>query len=130
MSAKISDAPDTHVGVFLARVRRLCISLPETSETSSWGHPNFRAGKRTFVTIERIGNERSIAFYLSPLEVEELLAQPGFIRTPYGRDRWMSLKTRPRPNWSIVKALVLRSYMRVALKRMLSQLGSTGTARN
>ena len=35
-----------------SRVRKLCLSLPGTSGASSWGHPNFRAAKRTFVTFE------------------------------------------------------------------------------
>jgi len=35
----------------LARLRSLCLSLPETSETASWGHPNFKAGKKTFVEM-------------------------------------------------------------------------------
>ena len=27
------------------RLRKLCLSLSETSEADSWRHPNFRAGK-------------------------------------------------------------------------------------
>ena len=33
------------VGI-LQRLRLLCLSFPETSERSSWGHPNFRAGRK------------------------------------------------------------------------------------
>jgi hypothetical protein len=43
--------------------------------------------------------------------------------TPYGQGRWVSLLIRPRPKWSLVKALVLRSYRLVALKRMITKLG-------
>lgn len=106
----------------LARVRKLCLSLPETSEVSSWGHPNFRAGKRTFVAFERINERASIAFYLDPFEVEELEKQVGFMRTPYGRGRWVSLLLTPRPKWPLLEALVLKSYRLVALKRMLAAL--------
>jgi hypothetical protein len=42
-SARQFDRP------IVAKLRRLCLALPETSERASWGHPNFRAGKRTFV---------------------------------------------------------------------------------
>jgi len=38
----------------LRRVRKYCLSLPESSEVGSWGHPNFRAGKRTFAAYEWI----------------------------------------------------------------------------
>ena len=34
------------------KLRGLCLSLPETSEVGSWGHPNFRAGKKTFAVFE------------------------------------------------------------------------------
>ena len=36
----------------LQRFRDLSLSLPETSEVGSWGHANFRSGKRTFATFE------------------------------------------------------------------------------
>jgi len=108
----------------LLRVRKLCLSLPETSETPSWGHPNFRAGKRTFVTFERVDGVDAIAFHLHPFEVEALERQAGFARTPYGQGRWVSLRIRPRPRWKLVEDLVLRSYRQVAIKRMLLQLES------
>lgn len=34
-----------------ARARALCLAFPETAETVSWGHPNFRAGKKTFCAM-------------------------------------------------------------------------------
>ena len=50
----------------LKRLRALCLSLPETSEASSWGHPNFRAGKKTFVAFERVKGRPSIAWGCVP----------------------------------------------------------------
>ncbi|MFO1503436.1 MAG: MmcQ/YjbR family DNA-binding protein [Steroidobacteraceae bacterium] len=106
----------------LSRVRNLCLSLPETSEISSWGHPNFRAGKRTFVTFEHIEGVDTIAFHLAPCDVEDLQRKAGFVRTPYGQGHWVSLCIKPRPKWPDVEGLVLRSYKQVALKRMLKVL--------
>ena len=126
MGAGIRARSPAKVDPLLAPLRRLCLSLPETSETSSWGHPNFRAGKRTFVTFERFGGLASIAFRLDPIEVEELEKQPGFMRTPYGQGRWVSLKTKPRPAWKLVQSLVLKSYRLVALRRMILKLETTG----
>jgi predicted DNA-binding protein (MmcQ/YjbR family) len=106
----------------LSRVRELCLSLPETSEVSSWDHPNFRAGKRTFMTFEHVDGVDTIAFYLHPFDVEDLQGRAGFTRTPYGQGRWVSLRIRPRPKWPDVEALVRKSYRLVALKRMLLKL--------
>lgn len=106
----------------LPRLRSLCLALPETSEASSWGHPNFRAGKRTFVTYEHIDGKASIAFRLEPDEVRDFLVIRGFIPTPYGRGSWVSLDVTKRFSWRLVDALVERSYRTVALKRMTDRL--------
>jgi predicted DNA-binding protein (MmcQ/YjbR family) len=126
VGARVRATSQTYGSPLLEQVRKLCLSLPETSETSSWGHPNFRAGKRTFVTFECFDGLVSIAFHLHPFEVEKLEGQPGFVHTPYGQGRWVSVRTRPLPKWSLVKSLVLKSYRLVALKRMIRNLEGSG----
>jgi predicted DNA-binding protein (MmcQ/YjbR family) len=106
----------------LARLRKLCLSLPETSEVDSWGHPNFRAGKRTFVTFEWFRGRPSIAFRLNATEIGPLLRRRQFFITPYGRGRWISLWADGRISWKIIPELAQRSYRIVALKRMISAL--------
>ena len=103
------------------RLRGLCLSFPETSEVASWGHPNFRAGKRTFVTFERVHGRPSIAFRLDTMDVDVLLGRKHFFVTPYGRGQWVSLWADAL-NWRLVDRLVRRSYRLVALKRMVSAL--------
>lgn len=107
----------------LERVRRLCLALPEASETASFGHPNFRAGKRTFVTFERIGGRPSIAFRLGAEVVDALLiGDPRFFASPYGRGQWASLGVDGPVDWPLVEELIERAYRSVALKRMLAAL--------
>jgi predicted DNA-binding protein (MmcQ/YjbR family) len=114
---------ETQDELTLARLRSLCLSLPETNETASWGHPNFKAGKKTFVAFERVKGRASIAFRLPPEDVEKLLRQQQFFATPYGRGLWVSRWADGGINWRAVAALVERSYRVVALKRMLIALG-------
>ena len=106
----------------LRRVRKFCLSLPETSETDSWGHPNFRAGKRTFVTYEWIRGIPTIAFRLSPAEVRKRQQTRGFLPTPYGRGQWVSMEAHARLDWRLVEALILKSYRQVAIARMVRAL--------
>jgi predicted DNA-binding protein (MmcQ/YjbR family) len=107
----------------LAKLRSLCLSLPETSEASSWGHPNFRAGKKVFVAYEWLkGRVPTIAFRLEPADVRRYGAMKGFVPTPYGRGQWISLEADRRPKWALVEELVLKAYRLVALKRMLRTL--------
>lgn len=112
------STPDT----VLRRLRTLCLSFPETSEVQSWGHPNFRAGRKTFVTFERIKGRPSIAFRLSTTDVDLLLSRRQFFLTPYGRGQWVSVWADVPVSWGLVKRLAERSYRLVALKRMTAAL--------
>lgn len=106
----------------LDRLRGLCLAYPETSETASWGHPNFKAGKKTFVAFEEVKGRQSIAFRLAPQDVERLLTRRQFFVTPYGRGQWVSLWAEGKIDWAAVADLVDRSYRLVALKRMVAAL--------
>ena len=106
----------------LEKLRRLCLSLPETSEKASWGHPNFIAGKRTFVAYEMVEGRPSFAFRLHAADAGRLLTRSHFFATPYGRGQWVSVWVDGAVDWIQVTDLVHRSYRVVALKRMLAAL--------
>jgi len=119
-SLKKKDFPDA--AETLNKLRDLCLSLPETSERGSWGHPNFVAGKKTFVTFEFIDLRPSIAFRTDPLDVREMARNRRFFETPYGRGQWVSLWADIELDWRFVNELVKRSYRSVALRRMIAKL--------
>jgi len=104
------------------KLRSMCLALPETTEKSSWGHPNFRAGRRTFAAFEIFGGQPSIAFRLPPAEVASLLRRKRFFATPYGRNLWVSLRVDRAVDWRLVDTLLRRSYRTVAIKRMIDAL--------
>jgi predicted DNA-binding protein (MmcQ/YjbR family) len=112
----------------LKRVRNLCLALPETSERDSWGHPNFVAGKKTFVTFEFVDLRPSIAFRMDSLDVLEMARDERFFVTPYGRGQWASLWADAKLDWRLISDLVRRSYRLVALRRMLEKLSEESTA--
>jgi predicted DNA-binding protein (MmcQ/YjbR family) len=115
-------SPKGHV---LERLRALCLALPETSEKSSWGHPNFRAGKRTFAAFERVGGQPSMAFRLDRTEVLRLVRRRQCFATPYGRGLWVSVWADQSVEWILVEDLVRRSYRTVAGKRRNAALRDT-----
>ncbi len=104
------------------RLRALCLSYPAASETASWGHPNFKAGKKVFVAFEQVKGRFSIAFRLEPADVERLLMRRQFFVTPYGRGQWVSMWADDAVDWKAVTDLVDRSYRVVAQKRMIAAL--------
>ena len=109
----------------LARVRKIALSYPESNETAAWGHPNFRAGKKAFVTFERWEGRPSIAFRVQDAEKEKGRSGGEFFVTPYGRGQWVSLWIdRPVPEWAVLEELIDKSYRLVAIKRMLNSLDS------
>ena len=101
----------------LARLRELCLALPDTTEVASWGHPNFKARGKTFAAFEIIRDRPSIAFRLEPVDVDLLLNRERFFATPYGRGQWVSVWADGRVNWGEVQRLLKRSYDLVMRKR-------------
>jgi predicted DNA-binding protein (MmcQ/YjbR family) len=107
----------------LKRLRKYSLSLPESSEVQSWGHPNFRAGRKTFAVFEYYKGIPSIAIRIDSVEKASLLSDARFYRTPYGGNRgWISIRLDRRLSWDRIQDLVLKSYRMVALKRMIKLL--------
>ena len=106
----------------VGKLRALCLAYPETSETSSWGHPNFRAGRRIFSAFEIVQGRPSIAFRLETADTNRLLRTKNFFATPYGQGRWASMWVDGPVDWRLVARLLDRSYRLVANKRMLTAL--------
>jgi predicted DNA-binding protein (MmcQ/YjbR family) len=111
---------DTFQRPVFARTRRLCLALPETTETSSWGHPNFRVGRKTFCTFEIVKGRPSVAFRLGAVDRTALLRQKAFFETPYGRGLWVSVWMDVAIDWASIRVLVKQSYRVVASKRLVS----------
>jgi predicted DNA-binding protein (MmcQ/YjbR family) len=100
-----------------ARLRRLCLALPDTSETVAWGHPNVRVGKKTFCTFEVVRDRPSIAFRVPATDIKRLTRQQHFFATPYGRGVWISRWLDVPIDWDEIASLVERSYRHTAIKK-------------
>lgn len=107
----------------LERLRRLCLSLPEVHEAPAWGHPNFRAGARTFAVFERYRGRPCIVVKLDRFQASVLVDDVRFSRAPYvGKHGWVTIWVDRPVAWKLIEDLVMRSYRLVALKRMLEAL--------
>jgi predicted DNA-binding protein (MmcQ/YjbR family) len=104
------------------KLRALALALPETTESVSWGHPNFRAGRKMFAAFELVKGRPSIAFRLERADRDRLLRRKRFFVTPYGRGLWVSMWADATIDWAVVADLLQRSYRVVALKRMIAAL--------
>jgi predicted DNA-binding protein (MmcQ/YjbR family) len=111
----------------LKRLRRICLSLPGAEEVTAWGHPNFRAGSKTFAVLEAYRGELMIAVKVGLASQRTLTADPRYMITPYiGKHGWVSLRVGGGVAWNEVTGLVLQSYRLVAAKGMLKALDELG----
>jgi predicted DNA-binding protein (MmcQ/YjbR family) len=113
----------------LARVRRLCLALPESWEKESHGRPTFFAGKRVFAQYGISGeDDRRLLVHPDDTDAEALLQHPRASVPPYlGGAGWLGFDLReagdlPPVDWQEMAELVEDSYRRVALLRMLRAL--------
>lgn len=102
----------------LAKLRAICLALPNTRETLSWGSPHFRVGDKIFCGIgEEKGRGLAIGFKLEKDHADGLVQDSRFWRAPYvGRYGWVSMGVTPKMNWRQLKAFIHESYRLIAPK--------------
>ena len=104
-----------------ARLRAICLALPEAGEKEAWGDPTFRVRGRIFA-MEKRGDGRISLWCKAPPGSQEILvgADPRrFFVPPYvGRKGWIGLRLDDDPDWDEVAVVVKRSYRLIAPKRL------------
>jgi hypothetical protein len=106
----------------LARLRKICLKLPEVTEGASFSNPAFRAGKRPFVVLDRYKGTDCLFFYVESGLRDELLTRQHFFKAPYDPRGKAICRDLEKIDWTEIKSLVLGSYKAVANKRMLTAL--------
>ncbi len=96
----------------LDRVRAICLGFPGTTEATSFGHPTWRARRKTFAVFEQYRGDWSLAVKADPGEQRALIeADARFYRTPYsGQYGWVSFKLQGRIPWRRLSALLLEAH--------------------
>lgn len=106
----------------LARLRRICLKLPEVTEGASFGNPAFRAGTKSFVVLDHYKGVDCIFVYAEPGRRDALLKTPHFFKAPYDPRAKGICRDLEAIDWKELEGLILGSYRSVALKRMLVAL--------
>ncbi|MBX3695346.1 MAG: MmcQ/YjbR family DNA-binding protein [Steroidobacteraceae bacterium] len=105
------------------RLRALCLALPEVVEGEQFGHPVWRAGKRSFAAAYDHGRGLRFAFWVG-VDRQGLLATDERYSIPMylGHVGWIELDVLKGCVERELRALALDSYRHFALKRMLAAL--------
>src|SRR5205823_5969672 len=123
-----------------ARLRAICLALPEADEKKAWGDPTFRVRDKIFA-MEKRGDGRVSLWCKAPRGSQPVLvgADPErFFVPPYvGRRGWIGVRLDDRPDWAEVAVLIKRSYRLIAPRRLAAlvaegdvvQLGRGGGVR-
>ena len=113
----------------VARLRDVCLALPEANERLSHGSPSWFAGKgKVFAALDDHHHRAPhLAVWLPvpPGAQEDLIESDPkrYFRPPYvGPSGWVGVVLDKRPNWSVVALLVEQAYRHVAHKRLVARL--------
>lgn len=110
----------------LARIRALCLALPETTERLSHGQPTFFVrGKRSFLMVldNHHGDGRFALWCAAGDGVQEMLvdADPErFFRPPYvGHRGWLGVRLDRGLHWDELAGIVEDAYAEVAPPKLV-----------
>src|SRR5688572_9324744 len=113
----------------VARLRKICLALPEASEKLSHGEPTWFAGKgKVFAMLDNHhhGGSHLSVWLPQPLGAQEALvdADPErFFRPPYvGPSGWIGVVLDTKPDWNMVAEMVRDAYLHVATQKLRSAL--------
>ncbi len=102
----------------LKKLRAICLSLPDASETVTFGHPTFQRDGKTFCVLEEYKGELCIVFKAELPTQQALIQSPRFFTAPYiGKHGRVSLRASSKPDWGEIQELVTTSHALVANPR-------------
>lgn len=100
----------------LARLKEICLALPDTKLTYIWDHPHFRVRGKIFVSFGEYKGAWGISLKVGELMQGVFLNDPRFFCAPYvGKYGWLTLRVDAAPvNWIEIRELVKCSYKLVS----------------
>jgi hypothetical protein len=126
----VREPPVVRERAALARIRELCLSLPETSERLSHGSPCFFVReKRAFVMYldDHHGDGRLAIWCAAAAGVQEALADGApehYFVPPYvGHRGWVGVRLDRGLGWQEIAAMVEDAYLAVAPASLMKRGG-------
>ena len=132
MPKRLSKAEQDRV---LARIRKVCLALPDTSEKLSHGEAAFFRKKRSFLSTDAYhhGSEHYSVWVAAPIGAQDLLVRSDpevFFVPPYvGYRGWVGVRLDDDPDWDAVERIIADGYDEIASKQRASRAASTRGAR-
>jgi hypothetical protein len=121
----------------LARLRALCLALPQVNEVEAWGEPTFRVRNKMFAMHASAdthhGAGRSAVWIKSLHVTQDLLVRDDpdrFFVPPYvGKSGWVGAYLDRGADWEVIADLLRDAYVLVAPRKLAAALTSPRPAR-
>jgi predicted DNA-binding protein (MmcQ/YjbR family) len=107
----------------IARLDKICLALPNTTNVIAWGEPTWRVRGKIFAQFDdhHHGAEHVSVWLPAPDGAQQALidADPQrFWRPPYvGHRGWIAVILDTDPDWEMVASLVAQAHQLIAAKR-------------
>lgn len=110
----------------VARLRKLCLALPEAHEVEAWGEPTFRVRNKMFAMFAAPNNHHgggrpAVWCKASPVNQRLMVeaAPDRFFVPPYvGPSGWIGVWLDGKIDWNDLAELVTDSYRMIAPKKL------------
>ena len=110
----------------VARLRGICLALPEAVEKETWEIPTFRVRDKIFA----MAHDPCTVWCKAPRGTQEILvgaAPERFFVPPYvGHRGWIGLRLEHDTDWDETASLIRRSYRMTAPKRLAALVPEEG----
>ena len=114
----------------LARLRKLCLALPEAHEVEAWGEPTFRVRNKLFAMYAHANNHhgggRSGVWIKAAPGNQDLMVRTApdrFFVPPYvGPSGWIGVWLDRGVDWDELRELLRDAYGLTAPKKLLAKL--------
>jgi predicted DNA-binding protein (MmcQ/YjbR family) len=111
-------------------MREICLSLPDTRETLSWGKPHFRVGNFIFAGCGEVMGRPTVGFKLEKAHALALIDGKRIQRAPYvGQHGWVQMDVTGIRDWTELRSMILESYQLIAPKRTAARFGAEAGVR-
>jgi hypothetical protein len=114
----------------LARLRKLCLALPESHEVEAWGEPTFRVRNKLFAMYAAANNHHGagrVGVWIKSAHVTQdmlVRADPDrYFAPPYvGPKGWTGAFLDGKPDWDVIADLIRDAWIQTAPKTLRSAL--------
>jgi len=120
----------------IARLRKLCLALPEAHEVEAWGEPTFRVRNKIFAMYASTGSHhgagRPAVWVKATPDNQQLMVQAApdrFFVPPYvGPSGWVGVRLDQAAAWSELADLLQDAYCLTAPRRLAQRARASATS--